>query len=313
MARIVFMGTPDFALPCLRLLLSSHELVAVVTQPDRRAGRKRKLQASPVKQVALEAGLPVLQPTRIRDADAVVALQRFAADVFVVAAYGQILPQHVLDIPRIACINVHASLLPRWRGAAPIQAAIRAGDQITGATVMVMDAGLDTGPIVAQRPVGIGTGETGLSLHDKLARIGAELLVECLPAFLNGSIEPAAQDASRVTYAPSIKKEEGALDWSRPASEIERMVRAFTPWPGTFTSWKGRTLKIHGGFDSAGQAPAGKVVERDGNTAIGTGRGLYIPTELQLEGKKRQSVGDFLNGHSDFIGSVLRNQVAGDD
>ena len=306
MARIVFMGTPDFALPSLRLLLESQEVVAVVTQPDRPAGRKRQLRASPVKRAALEAGLPILQPARIRDANTVAALRSFNADAFVVAAYGHILPQQVLDIPRIACINVHASLLPRWRGAAPIQAAILAGDQETGATIMVMDAGLDTGPLVAQRSLTLESAETGQSLHDKLAVVGAELLGECLPDFLNGSIEPVAQDASQATYAPSIKKSEGALDWTRPAMETERKVRAFTPWPGTFTRWKDLTLKIHGGFASAGDAPPGKVVERGGQAAIGAGLGLYSPTELQLEGKKRQSISDFLNGHGDFIGSVLK-------
>lgn len=307
MARIVFIGTPDFALPSLRLLLESQDVVAVVTQPDRPAGRKRQLRASPVKQFAQDANLLVLQPARIRDADAVAKLRSFNADAFVVAAYGQILPQYVLDIPRVACLNVHASLLPRWRGAAPIQAAILAGDLETGATIMMMDEGLDTGPLVAQRPVTIDKAETGQSLHDKLAAIGAELLVECLPSFLNGSIEPAAQDASQATYAPSIKKDQGALDWTRPAAEIERKVRAFTPWPGTFTRWKDMTLKIHGGFDGAGEAPPGTVVERGGRAAIGTGFGLYFPTELQLAGKKRQSISDFLNGHGDFIGSILRS------
>ncbi len=307
MARIVFMGTPDFALPSLRVLLESQDVVAVVTQPDRPAGRKRQLRASPVKQFALNADLPVLQPARIRDADATAALQGLDADVFVVAAYGQILPRSVLDIPRVACLNVHASLLPRWRGAAPIQAAILAGDQETGATIMVMDEGLDTGPLVAQRPITIDAAETGQSLHDRLAVLGAELLAACLPSVLDGSIAPAAQDASRATYAPSIKKDQGALDWTRPAAEIERKVRAFTPWPGTFTRWNDMTLKIHGGYDDAGVAPFGTVVERGGSVAIGTGRGLYFPTELQLAGKRRQSIAVFLNGHGDFIGSILRS------
>lgn len=305
MARIVFMGTPDFALPSLRLLMESQEVVAVVTQPDRPAGRKRQLRASPVKLVALEAELPILQPHRIRDNDTIAALQRYEADVFVVAAYGQILPRIVLDIPRLACINTHASLLPRWRGAAPIQAAILAGDRASGATIMLMDAGLDTGPVLTQRPVSIDKAETGQSLHDKLAVVGAELLVESLPAFLRGAIEPKDQDDALATYAPSIKKEEGALDWSRPAFEIERKVRAYTPWPGTYTRWRGMTLKVHGGFDSAGDAPVGQVVERDGRAAVGTGCGVYFLTELQLEGKQRQSIVSFLNGYGEFIGSTV--------
>ena len=305
MAKIVFMGTPDFALPSLNALTQTHDVIAVVTQPDRPAGRKRKLRLSPVKQMAVEKGIAVLQPKRIRDAEAIEALSRVKADMFVVVAFGQILPKHVLDMPRLASLNVHASLLPRWRGAAPIQAAILAGDEQTGVTIMAMDAGLDTGPILEQYPILLDKRETGQSLHDKLARLGAEALVDILPGFLGGTITPRAQDDSLATYAPSIKKEQGTIDWAQPAIEIDRKVRAFTPWPGSFTSWKGKQLKIHAGFAATGSATPGLVTWQSGAIAIGTGSGIYCPTELQLEGKKRQSVVDFRNGYSGYVGSVL--------
>ncbi|MCY4018581.1 MAG: methionyl-tRNA formyltransferase [Chloroflexi bacterium] len=305
MARIVFMGTPEFALPSLAALLDSHAVVAVVTQPDRPSGRRRRLRPSPVKRAALTAGIPLLQPERIRSDESISALQGMRADLFVVVAFGQILPQVLLDVPRIASINVHASLLPRWRGAAPIQAAIRAGDQETGVTLMMMDAGLDTGPVIAQRLAPIATGETGQSLHDKLARLGAELLVQALPDFLDGTVSPAPQEEDRATYAPAIKKEEGRLDWTGAAAELERTIRAFTPWPGSFTTWNGAPLKIHAGYAGAGLASPGLVLEHEKGIAIGTGAGLFFPTEVQLAGKKRLSIADFVNGHGDFPGAIL--------
>lgn len=305
MARIVFMGTPSFALPSLKALLDSHAVLAVVTQPDRPSGRRRRLRPSPVKRAALEAGIPVLQPERIRSEESVSAMRAMRADLFVVVAFGQILPQALLDVPRIASINLHASLLPRWRGAAPIQAAIRAGDQETGLTLMVMDAGLDTGPVIERRSAPIAKDETGQSLHDKLARLGAELLVKALPGFLDGTILPKPQNDARATYAPTIKKEEGRLDWSRAAAELERTIRAFTPWPGSFTTWKGAPLKIHSGYEDAGLASPGYVVKHEKGIAIGTGAGLFFPTEVQLAGKKRLAIADFVNGHSDFPGAFL--------
>ena len=305
MAEIVFMGTPDFALPSLTAVLDSHEVVAVVTQPDRPSGRQRRLRLSPVKRAALAAGIPLLQPERIRSEESISALRAMRADLFVVVAFGQILPQVLLDLPRVAAINVHASLLPRWRGAAPIQAAIRAGDQETGVTLMAMDAGLDTGPVIAQRSIPISREETGQSLHDKLAELGAELLVQALPDFLDGRLSPAPQDDADATYAPTIKKEEGRLDWTRAAAEIERMIRAFTPWPGSFTTWKGAPLKIHAGYDDAGLASPGLVFKQEKGIAIGTGAGLFFPTEVQLAGKKRLSIEDFVNGQGDFPGAVL--------
>lgn len=305
MARILFMGTPDFALPSLRALLETQSVVAVVTQPDRPSGRQRRLRQSPVKKVALAAGIPLLQPERIRSAESIAALRAMSADFFVVVAFGQILPQTLLDLPKIAPLNLHASLLPRWRGAAPIQAAIRAGDEETGASVMVMDAGLDTGPVLAQSSLRIAPDETGKSLHDKLAQLGAQLLVQTLPDLINGKLSPVPQDDSRATYAPTLKKADGKLDWTRPAHELELAIRAFSPWPGSFSSWRGVQLKIHAGFVAPGQARPGRVFRHDKGVAIGTGAGLFFPTEVQLAGKQRLTIQEFVNGHGAFLGAAL--------
>ena len=305
MAKIVFMGTPDFALPSLRGLLARYEVAAVVTQPDRPAGRSKALRQSPVKQVALAAGIPIFQPKRLREPAAVEALRRIEADVYVVAAFGQILPQSVLDLPRYGTINVHASLLPRWRGAAPIQAAIRAGDAASGVTIMLLDAGLDTGPLLARRAIELSSDETGSSLHDKLAQLGAELLLDTLPKHMSGDCAPQAQDDSLATVAPQISKLEGEIDWAEPAAAIDRHVRAFTPWPGTYTVWQGKELKIIAGRAGGGVAAPGQVVDKGGVIGIGTGAGLYLPRQLQLPGKKRLSVADFVNGRRDFIGAQL--------
>ncbi len=305
MAKIVFMGTPEFAVPSLRALIEGHDVVAVVTQPDRPAGRQRVLRASPVKRLARAANIPVLQPRRIREKAAIEELRSWNADVYVVAAFGQILPQALLDLPRQGAVNVHASLLPRWRGAAPIQAAIRAGDRQSGITIMLIDAGLDTGPLLSKRALALAPAETGQSLHDKLALLGAELLAETLPGYLRGDIKPQPQDDRQATHAPRISKEEGNIDWACSAASIERLVRAFRPWPGTFTHWKGAQLKIAAGYNADGSAGMGQVVEQDCGIAIGTGEGLYFPTELQLAGKRPLPVADFVNGYSDFIGSTL--------
>jgi len=305
MAKIVFMGTPEFAVPTLKLLIEHHDVIGVVTQPDRPAGRKNKMRPSPIKEVAIEAGIPVFQPKRLRNPDAIEELKQWEADFHVVVAFGQILPQAVLDLPKIAPINIHGSLLPRWRGAAPIHAAIRAGDTETGITIMMIDAGLDTGPMLTKRAIPIERGETSQTLHDKLSLLGGDLLLETLPKVISGEVQPQPQDDSLATYAPQIKKEEGQIDWSQSALTIERLVRAFTPWPGTFTFWNDKQLKIHAGINGDGVAPQGQVVEKNGQIAIGTGDGLYYPHEVQLAGKKRVSVTDFANGYSDFIGTTL--------
>lgn len=305
MANIVFMGTPDFALPALAALIDHHHLLAVVTQPDRLAGRNKRLREPPVKRLAAAAEIPIFQPKRLRQPESIDRLRQWDADVFVVAAFGQILPQTALDLPKHGSINVHASLLPRWRGAAPIQAAIRAGDAETGITIMLMDAGLDTGPMLAKRAIPIAADETGQSLHDKLARLGAALLIETLPKYLSGMIQPQIQDESQASYAPSIKKEEGRIDWTQSALAIERLVRAFNPWPGAFTTWQGRQLKIHAGRHGPGRARPGQVIGQGGQIAIGAGAGLVYPTELQLAGKKRMSIDSFAKGRSDFVGALL--------
>lgn len=305
MARIVFMGTPDFAVPALEQLVRHHEVAAVVTQPDRPAGRSRQLQPPPVKVVAQRLGIPVLQPGRVRRPEAVEALRALVPELFVVAAFGQILPQAVLDIPMRGCINVHASLLPRWRGAAPIQAAIRAGDRETGITIMLMDAGLDTGPILSQRALPIAPDETGQSLHDKLSALGANLLIATLPGYLDGVITPQPQDDSRSTYAPMIRKEEGHIDWRQPAVAIERLVRAFNPWPGAYALWNGHHLKFHSGTVGPGEAAPGLVVEHEGRIAVGTGSGLFYPHVLQMAGRAPLPIDDFVRGRQDFVTSQL--------
>jgi methionyl-tRNA formyltransferase len=305
MAKIVFMGTPDFAVGTLRALIENHEVTGVVTQPDRPAGRNRQPQASPVKQAALEAGIPVFQPEKIRRAEAIAELKQWQADAYVVAAFGQILPQAVLDIPQYGSINVHASLLPRWRGAAPIQAVIRAGDKESGVTIMKMDAGLDTGPMLTQRSIVLAANETGESLHDKLAILGAELLIDTLPGYFSGVIQPHAQDEAGVTYAPQIKKEDGHIDWTQDATSIERLVRAFTPWPGTQTTWKGQILKIHSGKVANGKAEPGEVLDTAEGIAVGTGEGLFVLQEIQLAGRKTMPVSEFVKGQADFVGAML--------
>lgn len=305
MVKVVFMGTPDFAVPALEALIAAHEVIGVVTQPDRPAGRRSQIQPPPVKKTAEAHNIPVFQPEKIRTADAIETLQQWSPDVFVVAAFGQILPQKVLDIPPHGSLNIHASLLPRWRGAAPIHAAIRAGDTETGITIMKMDAGLDTGPMLTQRSTSITTQDTSQSLHDTLARIGAELLLDTLPAYLAGEITPQAQDDTLSTYAPAINKAEGRIDWAQDAASIERLVRAFTPWPGTFTFWNGQQLKILAGETGAGDHQAGEVFLHGDRLAIGTGDGLFYPTRLQLAGRSAVSVGEFLRGRTDIINAQL--------
>ena len=312
MAKIIFMGTPDFAVPSLSALIQHHDVIGIITQPDRPAGRGGKVRQSPVKKVALEHDIPVFQPKRLRRAKAIQNLREWQSetpDLYVVAAFGQILPQEVLDIPKYGSINVHGSLLPRWRGAAPIHAAIRAGDAETGITIMKMDAGLDTGDMLSKRAISILPDDTGQSVHDKLAQLGADLLIETIPGYISGDIKPEAQDDSLSTYAPQIEKSEGQIDWTQDAVSIERLVRAFTPWPGTYTFWDATQLKIHIGAVASGTAIPGEVVQKDGQVAIGTGDGLYLPQEVQLAGKKRMNITDFVNGYQNFVGATLSSET----
>lgn len=317
--KVVFAGTPDFAVPNLEALLRADvELVAVFTQPDRPAGRGRKLQASPVKAAALAHGIPVHQPSSFRnDPAALAVLTDLAPDLIVVVAYGLILPPSVLQIPHRGCINVHASLLPRWRGAAPIQRAILAGDRTTGITIMGMEQGLDTGPMVLTKTVPIAAAETGGSLHDKLAPLGAQALIEALPSILDGSATPRPQDDADATYASKLTKAEASIDWRRPAAEIDRLVRAFDPWPVAQTRIGAEVLRIWSARP-LGAADAATDTDTDAATVAGappptpgcvlacgrdgidvaTGAGILRITRLQPPGKRAMSAADFLNARS---------------
>jgi methionyl-tRNA formyltransferase len=308
MARIIFMGTPRFAAPTLNALADAHQVVGVVTQPDRPAGRGRDLSQSAVKTVALQRGLPLFQPRSLRISQAIAHLSGWDPEVIVVAAFGQILSQEILDLPPGGCLNVHASLLPRWRGAAPVAAAILAGDKVTGVTIMKLDAGLDSGPIVAQRKEAIRPGDTRATLSERLSRLGAELLVETLPAYLSGDLQPEPQSGEEATFADRLRKRDGQLDWSSPATELDRKIRAFTPWPGTFTFWKGRRLKIVEAtpkLDWEGDATPGTVVALNEAAAVATGQGALRLEEVQLAGKRAMKIQSFLRGHRGFVNSRL--------
>ncbi len=311
--RVVFMGTPEFAVPSLRALLeaSDFEVVAVITQPDRPAGRGNHLRQSAIKQVATAQDIEVFQPEKLRGEVVLAKLASWQPDFHVVAAYGQILRPTVLDLPTYGSINVHASLLPRWRGAAPIQYAIFAGDEVTGITIMQMGPGLDDGPIFSQQSVPIASDETGESLHDKLASIAGPLLVETLRGIVSGTLEPQSQDDTLATQAPSIKKEAGLLDWTQPATQIDRHVRASYPWPGTCTYWDGKLLKLIAGHVVPANVEPGRVStgHRDVPLVIGTGEAGYAPTRLQLSGRKAMNVVDFVNGFAQIDGAML----GGDD
>lgn len=310
MTRIGFMGTPDFAVPTLRALAADprFEIVTVVTQPDRPAGRGQAETASAVKREAQRLGLPVFQPPTLRDAEAVEHLRKLAPDVMVVAAFGQILRRPVLELAPYGCINVHASLLPRWRGAAPIQYAICAGDTMTGITIMKMDAGLDTGPILGQIPTRIDERETASRLHDRLAGLAAQSLPDILTRYLAGEIVPAPQPETGVRLAPTLKKEDGEINWSQSAENIDRMVRAYVPWPGAFSFAGGKMLKIIAGHNQE-VAPTGTVPGTlfvlNRMLAVQTGQGLYVLGEVQPAGKRRMTGQAYLSGHPEVIGMTL--------
>ena len=296
MTKVVFMGSPDFALPSLRALAKSYDVVGVVTQPDRASGRGRELKSPPVKVLAQELNLPVIQPEKLRAPEAMEQLRAWEPDLIVVSAFGQILKKEVLELPRYGCLNVHASLLPRWRGAAPINAAILHGDDETGVTIMKMDVGLDTGPILTQKSIRLKRDDTAGSVFETLSHLGADLLIETLPDYLSGKIEPVSQPEQGATYAPTLKKEEGRLDFTRPAEELERRVRAFNPWPGAFMEFDSMILKIHRAHVENGESLAGqRLVYRD-QPAVGAQGGLLILEEVQPAGKKSMSGKSFLAG-----------------
>lgn len=299
------MGTPEFSVPSLRALASTHRVVGVVTQPDRPAGRGRQLVAPPIKVAALELGIPMIQPQRLREPEAMQQVQAWAPELIVVAAFGQLLKPAVLDLPPFGCVNVHASLLPRHRGAAPISAAILAGDDETGVTIMRMDVGLDTGPMLSKRAIPITDVDTTATLTDRLAHVGAELLVETLPGYLSGAIPPVAQDSAFATYAPQLKKEDGRLDFSETAEALARRVRALSPWPGAFCLWQDQPLKVLEARPISGRGLQGAVSGGLDGPAIACADGQLLLLKIQPAGKRPMSALDFARGTRDFVGGQV--------
>jgi methionyl-tRNA formyltransferase len=310
--KILFAGTPEFAAVILRALLETeHEIMAVYTQPDRPAGRGRKLTASPVKALALEHHLPVQQPVSLKDPEAQQILSQYQADLMVVVAYGLILPQAVLSAPRLGCVNIHASLLPRWRGAAPIQRAILAGDPQTGVTIMQMDAGLDTGDILYTLSCTINPGDTSQLLHDRLATLGAQALLDTLPGLANSTVRPIPQDDEQATYAEKIHKAEAELDWQQPAQDLARKVWGFNPWPVAYCRYENQNLRIWQAIplpdntpDATNGTPGKVVAESREGIDVKTGDGILRVLQLQLPGGKPLTAKQFLNANS-LLGAHL--------
>ncbi len=310
--KIIFMGTPSFAVPALEAISAGpYDIAAVYTQPDREAGRGKRVTTSPVKQTALAHGLPVKQPEKLRNPDVIATLRGYAPDVIVVAAYGLMIPKEILALPHCGCVNIHPSLLPLYRGASPVSTAILKGDAATGVTIMLLDEGMDTGPILAQIEIPISAADTTGTLTDTLAGVGARLLFETLPHWLSGEIKPQPQDNRRAVNTRQVSKDDGQIDWSISAAELWCQIRAYNPWPGSYTRWLGKRLRI----DAAGlgitadPVEPGRVVsvQRDGAThiGVGTGDGILELLRVQLEGKKVVSIRDFVQGHREFIGSRL--------
>jgi methionyl-tRNA formyltransferase len=309
--RLIFMGTPPFAVPSLEAVAREYEVVAVVTQPDRPARRGRQLTPSAVKEAAVRWGLPVLQPESLRHDDVVAQFRDLEPGVMVVAAYGEILRPQVLGIPPAGVINIHPSLLPKYRGASPIEGALLAGEQETGVTIMLMDEGMDTGPILAQRSVAIELEDSAGSLGERLARLGAELLLDTLALWLDGRIEARRQDDAQATYTKPVSKEDAVIDWEQPATEIWRRIRAYNPRPGARTWWDGDQLNVLRGRPLAewkGQGGPGHVVQTTSGVAVVTGQGALLLDEIQLAGKRTMGAEDFVRGQRQFIGSELGQQ-----
>jgi methionyl-tRNA formyltransferase len=295
---IVFMGSPNYAVPSLRALTEKFHVVGVITQPDRPAGRGRKLKAPPVKDAADDLGISLLQPQRLhKDPEAMAQLKAWNPDLIVVAAFAQILKPAVLDQPKFGCLNVHGSLLPRWRGAAPLNAAILAGDQETGVTIMKMDPGLDTGPMVSKRVIPIGPQDTAGSLMDVMAEIGAALLIETIPPYIKGELTPKPQDESLATYAPMLQRSDGELDFNLPAVNLARQVRAYHPWPGTFFIWSSSPFKVHAAHALGQSSPGiGVLTIHDGFPCVGTSEGILVLDQVQPAGKQSMPGDVFLHG-----------------
>lgn len=310
--KIIYMGTPDFAVaPLEAILKAGHEVTAVVTQPDRQKGRGREVQYSPVKECALSYGIPVLQPLKIKEKDAVEELRKYPADIFVVAAFGQLLSEEILNMPRLGCINIHASLLPAYRGAAPIQWCVINGEEKTGVTIMQMAKGMDTGDILLQKEVVLDEKETGGSLFDRLMETGAELIVEVLPKIEAGELTPVVQKEELVTYAGKITKDMGNIDFAKSAVTIERLIRGLNPWPSAFTHYKGKILKIWEAdvvseCANAENPVPGTVIAMDKESfTLATGEGALRIRSLQPEGKKRMSCAEFMRGYEVKVGEAL--------
>ena len=306
------MGTPEFAVPSLEhLILNQYQVVAVYTQPDKTAGRGRSLVSSPVKRAAINWGLPLVQPESLRDAEVVAQLAEFHPDVIVVAAFGQILPQPVLDLPAYRCVNIHPSLLPKFRGASPVAAAVLAGSEFSGVSLMLMERGLDTGPVLARAQVAISAQDTTGSLTAKLSLVAAQLLLEVLPSWLGGGLVPRPQDDAEASYSGTFSKQDGEIDWHISAVDIWRQVRAFHPWPGCYTRWQGKQLKIIEAVPLSEKdvAATGQVVAPNKGTqaafGVGTGEGILGVSRVQLEGKRAMLAAEFLRGQRHFIGTIL--------
>lgn len=307
--RLIFMGTPDFAVGTLEALIEAgHEVALVVTQPDKPRGRSKKLQYPPVKEAALAHNIEVFQPKRVREAESIEYLKKYQPDCIVVVAFGQILPKEILEMPKYCCVNVHASLLPKYRGAAPIQWAVINGEKVSGVTTIRMDEGLDTGDMILKEEVTLAPDETGGSLFDRLAEVGAKLAVQTLQALEDGTAEFTPQDHEKATQVGMIKKSFGEMDFTKSAVELERLIRGLNPWPGTYTEYQGKTLKIWGATVEDGGDPskAGTIVNvKKHSFGIQTKDGILVPTEIQLEGKKRMTAEAFLCGVSLEEGTVL--------
>lgn len=305
--RIVFAGTPEFAAEHLAALLAAdHQIIAVYTQPDRPAGRGQKLAPSPVKQLALSHSIPVLQPPTLRDADAQAELAALNADLMIVVAYGLILPQAVLDMPRLGCINSHASILPRWRGAAPIQRAVEAGDAESGVTVMQMEAGLDTGPMLLKVTTPISAEDTGGSLHDRLAHMGAQAVLQAVAQLAAGTLTGVVQDDALATYAHKLNKDEARIDWAEPAAVLEKRIRAFNPWPVCHSSLQGQAVKVFSANLVEGQGAPGEILRasKEG-LVVACGEGALQLTRLQLPGGKALNFADLYNSRREQFAQGL--------
>ena len=307
--KVIFMGTPDFSVGTLEALVAAgHEVVLTVTQPDKPKGRGKEMQFTPVKESALKHNIPVFQPKRVREAECMEELRKYNADIMVVVAFGQILPKEILEMTPYGCVNVHASLLPKYRGAAPIQWSIIDGEEVTGVTTMQMDEGLDTGDMLLKTEIVMDEKETGGSLHDKLAEAGAKLCIETLEALQNKPVTPIPQGETTTAYAKMLDKQLGNIDWNKTGVEIERLIRGLTPWPSAYTNWNGKVMKIWSAEVVEGESKAnpGTIVKVEKDAFyVQTGKGFLKICELQIPGKKRMDAGAFLRGYQVSEGAVL--------